>query len=386
MATITLRNTPTNALSSGATVKGTPLTILQVDDNFNNINAALLQNITINGSVVQLGGSVTVTANTSNTLTAGTGITSGGTFNGSVARTFAIDTAVVATLSGTQALTNKTINGSNNTISNIGNASLVNSSVTINGTAVSLGGSATVTANTTNALTAGSGLTSTGTFNGSAARTFTVDTSAVAMLTGNQTIAGVKTFSSTIVGNISGSAGSVANALTIGSGLSGSSYNGSTGVTIAVDSTVARTNLGSTTVQSISGITQFTGTMIDNNHFMTIAVSDETTAITTGTAKITFRAPYAMTLFTVPRASLSTASSSGNPTVDINVNGTSIFGTQKLYIPQGLKTSKDASGQATLSTTSVADDAEITIDIDTAGTGAKGLKVILYYRRTNPVL
>ena len=44
-------------------------------------------------------------------------------------------------ISGTQTLTNKTINGSNNTISNIGNSSLVNSSITIGGTSVSLGNS-----------------------------------------------------------------------------------------------------------------------------------------------------------------------------------------------------------------------------------------------------
>lgn len=115
---------------------------------------------------------------------------------------------------------------------------------------------------------------------------------------------------------------------------------------------------------------------------MILAVSDETTAITTGTSKITFRAPFAMTLVAVPRASLSTASTANDPTIDINVGGASIFNTQKLYIPVNVKTSKDASGQAALLTTSVADDAEITIDIDAAGTGAKGLKVTLYFRRT----
>ena len=44
----------------------------------------------------------------------------------------------------TDTLTNKTMSGSSNTLSNIGNSSLVNSSITINGTAVSLGGSITV--------------------------------------------------------------------------------------------------------------------------------------------------------------------------------------------------------------------------------------------------
>lgn len=42
-------------------------------------------------------------------------------------------------------LTNKTISGSNNTISNIANASLTNSAVTVNGTSISLGSSGTIT-------------------------------------------------------------------------------------------------------------------------------------------------------------------------------------------------------------------------------------------------
>jgi len=45
----------------------------------------------------------------------------------------------------TDTLTNKTISGSNNTLSNIGNSSLTNSSITLAGTAVSLGGSFTAT-------------------------------------------------------------------------------------------------------------------------------------------------------------------------------------------------------------------------------------------------
>src|SRR5210317_191635 len=48
------------------------------------------------------------------------------------------------TASSTDTLTNKTIDGSNNTISNIGNSSLTNSSITINGSSVALGGSTTI--------------------------------------------------------------------------------------------------------------------------------------------------------------------------------------------------------------------------------------------------
>lgn len=114
---------------------------------------------------------------------------------------------------------------------------------------------------------------------------------------------------------------------------------------------------------------------------MTIALSDESTAITTGTAKLTMRAPFAMTLTKTPRASLSTASTSGIPTVDINKNSTSIFST-KLTIDANEKTSTTAATPAVLSTTSIADDEELTFDIDVAGTGAKGLKITIYYEKT----
>lgn len=106
-----------------------------------------------------------------------------------------------------------------------------------------------------------------------------------------------------------------------------------------------------------------------------IVVSDETTAITTGTAKVTFRMPFAMTV-TAVRASLTTASSSGNPTVDINEGGTSILGT-KLSIDSSELTSTTAASAATITDSALADDAQMTIDIDTAGTGAKGLKVYI---------
>lgn len=52
-----------------------------------------------------------------------------------------INTIPIVTTSDTQTLTNKTISGSSNTISNIGNAALTNSAITIAGTSTSLGGS-----------------------------------------------------------------------------------------------------------------------------------------------------------------------------------------------------------------------------------------------------
>ena len=133
--------------------------------------------ITVNGNAIALGGSATITANTPNALTIGTGL-SGTSFNGSAPTTIAIDSTVV-TLTGTQTLTNKTltspvistitntgtltlptstdtlvgrattdtftnksISGSTNTLTNIGNGSLTNSSITIGSTSISLGATA----------------------------------------------------------------------------------------------------------------------------------------------------------------------------------------------------------------------------------------------------
>lgn len=111
--------------------------------------------------------------------------------------------------------------------------------------------------------------------------------------------------------------------------------------------------------------------------YVQVAVSDETTALTAGTAKVTFRMPHALTLSAV-RASLSTAQASGSTlTVDINEAGSTILST-KLTIDNTEKTSTTAATPAVISDTALADDAEITIDIDTVGDGtAKGLKVLL---------
>ena len=108
-----------------------------------------------------------------------------------------------------------------------------------------------------------------------------------------------------------------------------------------------------------------------------LAASDETTALTTGTAKVTFRMPYAMTV-TAVRASLTTAQASGSIfTVDINEGGTSILST-KLTIDNTEKTSTTAATPAVISDSALADDAEITIDIDQIGNGtATGLKITI---------
>ena len=117
--------------------------------------------ITINSTVISLGGSGTITAANPNALTIGTGL-SGTSYTGASAVTIAID-STVATLTGSQILTNKSMSGSTNTFTNIPNSALTNSSVTIGTTSISLGGTSltlgglttvTLTQNPTNALDA----------------------------------------------------------------------------------------------------------------------------------------------------------------------------------------------------------------------------------------
>jgi len=91
--------------------------------------------------------------------------------------TFDIGTDVV-TLTDTQTLTNKTISGNSNTISDISNGSLTNSSITINGTLFNLGDDQTITSATDQTLTIGTGLNGTS-FDGSSAVTISIDRTTV---------------------------------------------------------------------------------------------------------------------------------------------------------------------------------------------------------------
>ena len=109
-----------------------------------------------------------------------------------------------------------------------------------------------------------------------------------------------------------------------------------------------------------------------------VAVSDETTPLSSGTSVVTFRMPYAMKLTEV-RASLSVAGGgSGLTAVDIFEGGVSIF-SQKVSIDFGEKTSVTAATPAIISDDSLADDAEMTVDIVdiTSAATEAGLKITL---------
>lgn len=110
---------------------------------------------------------------------------------------------------------------------------------------------------------------------------------------------------------------------------------------------------------------------------LAIAVSDETSDLTTGNGKATFRMPFAMTATEV-RASVTTAPSGAILQADINETGTTILSTV-LSIDAGEKTSTTAATPAVISDGSLADDAEISIDIDQVGsvTAGAGLKITI---------
>jgi hypothetical protein len=112
-----------------------------------------------------------------------------------------------------------------------------------------------------------------------------------------------------------------------------------------------------------------------------IPVGDETTALTTGTNLVRFRMPFAATLLAV-RAAVNTAPTGSTLIVDVNEAGSSVLGT-KLSIDASELTSTTAASAATITDSSLADDAEISIDIDQIGStvAGAGLKVSLFVRR-----
>jgi hypothetical protein len=112
-----------------------------------------------------------------------------------------------------------------------------------------------------------------------------------------------------------------------------------------------------------------------------IAASDETTALTAQTAAVTFRLPWALTLnagIAGVIASLTTAGTGSVVTVDINEGGASILST-KITIDPTEKTSYSAAVPVVISDTSLAFNAEMTVDIDGVDSGgvAAGLKIML---------
>ena len=122
---------------------------------------------------------------------------------------------------------------------------------------------------------------------------------------------------------------------------------------------------------------------VTQSRALEVACSDETTPITVADNLIKFRMPFAMTLNTGEdgvRASLSTAGgTSGTTTMDITMNGASIFTTNLLTIDYTDTTSVGATTEPNVTTTTLTDNAEIIVNCDviTGGGTEAGLKIQL---------
>ena len=111
-----------------------------------------------------------------------------------------------------------------------------------------------------------------------------------------------------------------------------------------------------------------------------VAASDESTALTTGTAKVSFRIPYAFTLTAGEggvQASCNQAPTGAILTVDINEAGSTILST-KLTIAIGSTTSVGGTAPV-ISDVNLAANALMTVDIDQIGStnAGTGLKITL---------
>lgn len=121
---------------------------------------------------------------------------------------------------------------------------------------------------------------------------------------------------------------------------------------------------------------------------ITVAMSDETTALTASTsvAKVTYRAPFAFTL-TGLRASVTTAPTDATILVDVHESGTTVLGaSNKVMIDATELTSTTATTAYTITDAAIADDAALTFFVDQIGStvAGAGLKVTLYGTRVIP--
>lgn len=101
-----------------------------------------------------------------------------------------------------------------------------------------------------------------------------------------------------------------------------------------------------------------------------VALGGEDTDMSVGPTKVTLRMPYAFYVTEV-RASVSAAPTGSKANFDVNKNGVSILATA-VSIDAGEKTSTTAATAAVIGTPLIEDDAELTFDIDQAGSTNPG--------------
>jgi len=141
-------------------------------------------------------------------------------------------------------------------------------------------------------------------------------------------------------------------------------------------SPTASTGTSTTQIATTAFVQNEIAQVTESPEFFILTVGSEDIGLTTGTAKFTFRTPYACTLESV-KATVTSAPTGSSVIVDINENGSTVLST-KLSIDASETTSTSASSQAVISDSSLANDAEITIDIDQVGSVSPGVGLKVY--------
>jgi hypothetical protein len=210
--------------------------------------------------------------------------------------------------------TGTSISGSTNTLSNIANASLTNSSVTYNGVTVALGSSGTITASTTAALTVGTGLQLDAgtTFNGSVARTISID-STVVTLTGSQTLTN-KTLTAPVIATIVNS--------------------GTLTLPTSTDTLVGRATTDTLTNKTISGSTN-TLSNIGNGSLTNSTISFTYSGGISGSASVALGSTNALSLSNIPNASLAnSAVTIGTTSISLGATSLTLAGLTSVTLTQ----------------------------------------------------
>jgi|TARA_R110000796_G_scaffold74014_3_gene166158 hypothetical protein len=114
----------------------------------------------------------------------------------------------------------------------------------------------------------------------------------------------------------------------------------------------------------------------------TLAFSDETTSLTTGTSKLTFAMPNYATTLTGVSVNVKTAPTGSTLIFDLNEGGTSVLST-KVSIDIGEVNSETSATPPVISDSAIAANAVMSIDIDQVGSTIAGVggKFRLYYKK-----